>query len=216
VWARARLKPAARRRPQSASEKNKMLTYRVITPPVIEPVTLTEAKAQCRVDITDDDTFLTDLIGRARETIEKMNWRAFLTQTIELWLEEWPHDDEIELPAPPLQSVTSIVYYDVDDVAHTLSATVYFVDVISEPGQVHLKHNQTWPILTLRDYNAICVTYKAGWAAAADVPKSIKQAVLLLVGHWYENREASIVGAIAREIELGIQALLNLDNARRF
>jgi uncharacterized phiE125 gp8 family phage protein len=193
-----------------------MPIYRVITPPVLEPVTLIEAKAQCRVDITDDDTFITDLIGRARETIEKMDWRAFLPQTIELWLEEWPADDEIKLPAPPLQSVTSIVYYDVDDIAHTLAPTVYFVDVVREPGQVHLRHNQTWPILTLRDYNAICVTYVAGWSAAANVPKSIKQAVLLLIGHWYENREASISGTIAREIELGIQMLLNLDNAKRF
>jgi uncharacterized phiE125 gp8 family phage protein len=191
-------------------------TFRVVTAPVLEPVTLTEAKAQCRVDILDDDTFITGLISGAREYVEKIDWRAFLSQTIELWLEGWPCDDDIHLPRPPLQSVTSVKYYDVADVEYTLSPTVYFVDVVSEPGRICLKDNQSWPSLTLREYNAVCVTYIAGWTAAASVPKTIKQAVQLVIGHWYENREASTVGAVSREIDMGVRALINLDRVKRF
>lgn len=190
-------------------------SFRVTVDPVLEPVTLTEAKAQCRVDLTDDDTFITGLIGRAREYVEKLDWRAFMTQTLELWIAEWPGED-LTLPRPPLASVTHIKYYDVNDVEATLSTAVYFVDTVSEPGRVGLKYNQTWPNVALRDYNAICVTFVAGWATANAVPKTIKQAILLVIGHWYENREASTVGAVSREIEMGVQALINLDHARHF
>jgi uncharacterized phiE125 gp8 family phage protein len=191
-------------------------TWRVITPPVLEPVTLTEVKAQCRIDGTAEDTYLGTLITAAREYCEAIDWRAYLTQTIELWLEAWPHDDEIELPRPPLQSVTSVEYYDVNDAKYTLSPLDYYVDTIRVPGAVHLKYLKTWPVTQLRDYNAICVTYKAGATAAANVPAVIKQAMLLLIGHWYENREAVLVGTISKPIDFAVQALLEIDRAFRF
>jgi uncharacterized phiE125 gp8 family phage protein len=190
--------------------------YRVTVPPTIEPVTLSEAKAHCRVDIGDDDALIAALIVRAREYCEGVDWCAYMTQTIELWLEDWPRDDEIELPRPPLQSVTSIEYYDVHDVKYTLATSVYAVDVVSVPGLVHLKYLQTWPITLLRDYNAICITYVAGWDTAAYMPQVIKQAILLLVGHWYENREATIVGAVSRPIDFAVSALLSLNSVKSF
>jgi uncharacterized phiE125 gp8 family phage protein len=189
---------------------------KIITAPVLEPITLTEAKAQCRVDISDDDALITGYIAAARDYCEKIDWRAYLTQTIELWLEEWPCGDEISLPRPPLQSVTKIEYYGVDDTKYTLETSVYGVDANSTPGRVHLKYNQVWPSTQLRDYSAICVTYLAGWTAAANVPQTIKQAVLLLVGHWYENREATTVGAVSRPIEFAVESLLGLNRAMRF
>jgi uncharacterized phiE125 gp8 family phage protein len=185
-------------------------------PPVIEPVTLAEAKAQCRVDGTDEDALITALISAAREYCEGRDWLAYLTQTIECWFDDWPHADEIELPRPPLQSVTSVEYYDVNDVKYTLSPTVYAVDTVSLPGLVHLKYLQTWPIVNLRDYNAICVTYKAGWTGTAYLPQVVKQACLLLIGHWFENREATISGTTHRSIEFAVDSLLALNSARSF
>ena len=190
--------------------------WRVITPPTIEPLTLAEAKAQCRIDIDDDDTLIAGMIQAAREYCEAIDWRSYLTQTIELWLEAWPGDDEIELPLPPLQSVTSVEYYDTDDVKYTLTASDYYVDTISEPGRVVLKNLKTWPTTSLRDYNAICVTYKAGWTTQAAVPQAIKQAMLLLIGHWYENREATTLGAVSRPIDFAVKALLGLKRMMQF
>lgn len=189
---------------------------KVATPPTVEPITLAEAKAQCRVDISDDDALIESLIGAAREYCEKLDWRAYLTQTLELWLEEWPCDDEIELPRPPLQSVTSVKYYDTADAETTLSTAVYYVNTISQPGEVHLKYQQTWPTAILRDYNAICITYVAGWTSAALMPKTIKQAMLLLIGHWYENRETATVGAVSREIDFAVRSLIGLDRFFHF
>lgn len=192
--------------------------WRVTVPPTIEPVTLAEAKAQCRVDasMTDEDALIASYIAGAREICEGMDWRAYLTQTIELWLPGWPTDGKIELPRPPLQSVSSIVYYDTADAAATLATSVYFVDTVSQPGRVRLRSKQSWPGATLRDYNAICVTYVAGWTAAAAVPEKIKQAMRLIIGHWYENREDATVGAVSRTIELGARMLLTIDQRKQF
>lgn len=189
---------------------------KVITPPSGEPITLAEAKAQCHVDGTEEDALITGYIVTAREYCEGFDWRAYLTQTIELWREHWPLDDEIELPKPPLQSVTKVEYYLTDDTKLTLPTTVYGVDAISTPGTVHLKYCQQWPNAVLRDYNAICVTYVAGYANAAAVPQSIKQAMLLLVSHWYENREAVLVGTISKQIDFAVRALLDVNRASRF
>jgi len=192
------------------------MPIKIITPPAIEPLTLAEAKAQCRVDITTDDALLATLISVARDTCERLAWRAFLTQTIELWLDAWPASNSIVLPRPPLQSVTKIEYYDIDDVKATLSSAVYSVDTIAEPGKVWLKYNQSWPTTSLREHNAICVTYVAGWTNPADVPQSARQAMLMLVGHWYENRESVLVGTISKSLEFGVMSLLGMNRVNQF
>lgn len=185
--------------------------------PVQEPLTLAEAKAHCRVDITTDDAYLTDLIRAAREWCEAHDWRAYLTQTWEYWLDGWPGGSAIILPKPPLASVSKIEYYGTDDTKYTLAASVYAADVISVPGIVHLKYNQVWPTeTTLRPYNPICVTFVAGWSNPTEVPRRIKQAMLLLVGHWYENRENVLVGTISKSLEFGVTSLLGVNRANTF
>jgi len=180
-----------------------------------EPITLAEAKTQCRVDSSADDTYISGLISAARAWCEKRDWRRYCLQTVQMWLEEWPDDDEIVLPKPPLRNVASIVYYTTDDLPHTLDSSVYFVDTVNEPGRVHLRYAQVWPVTPLRDYNAVCITANIGWDTPADVPPTIKQAIKLIVGHWYENRENSTVGAVSRSIELGALALLDVERMYR-
>jgi len=191
-------------------------SIRIVTPPSEEPVTLTEAKLQCRVDISDDDAFITALITAAREWCEKYDWRAYVTQTIEYRCDAWPADDYFVLPRPPLQEINSVKYIDEDGVEFTLDPATYQIDPYSEPGGFYLLLNESWPNDPLRAHNAITVNYTAGFGDAADVPVRIQQAILLLVGHWYENRENSTVGAVNRSIEFGVQALLGIDRAMRF
>lgn len=190
---------------------------KLVTGPTIEPITLAEAKAQCRVEasLTDEDTLINGYIAAARRWCEKVDRRAFLTQTWQLWLDAWPASNAIKLRLPPLQSVSSIVHYDDADVATTFAASNYYVDTVSEPGRVVLRSAASWPNATLREANGICVTFVAGWAAAASVPATLKQAVQLVVGYWYENREAAVIGAVSREIELGVRALLDTERMIR-
>ena len=192
------------------------MAIKITVGPSVEPVTLDEAKAQCRVDLSDDDALITALIVAAREYLEGLDWRAWMTQTVEYWLDDWPRNFVIDLPRPPVQSVTSIKYYDIHDAEFTFASTNYFVDTITEPARIGLNWNCNWPPESLRAVNAVCVTYVAGWPAQEYFPQRLKQAMLLLIGHWYENREASTVGAVNRQIELGVKDLLGLDRGFRF
>ena len=186
------------------------MAVKLITAPTQEPITLAEAKAQCRVDITTDDALIAGLVKAARLYCEKISWRAFMRQTWELWLDSWPASS-FTLPFPPLYSVTSIKYYDTADVEATLSTSIYYADTIATPGAIRLKYNQTWPSTVLRTYNAVVVRFVAGYATDEEVPQNFKQAMLLLVGHWYENREAVTLGTVSRQLELAVRTLLEID-----
>lgn len=177
-------------------------------PPASEPVTLGEAKSHVRVDTADDDALINGLIRAAREYCEDFQGRSYLEQTWQLWLDAWPEGNEIILPRPPLKSVTHVKYYGADGTEYTLPATDYIVDTVSEPGRIVLGYGKTWPSITLRLANAIVVEYVAGRAAVGEVPQRVKQAMQLLVGHWYEHREAVLTGSISKEIELSVHALL--------
>ena len=180
--------------------------------PTVEPVSLAEAKAHCRVDVSDDDTLLGNLIKAARTHVETVcrPRRALVNETW-LWVADaWPASDTIELGVAPLSSVTSVKYTNDAGVEATLAATNYLVDTYSEPGRLRLKSTASWPSVTLRELNGLIVTFVAGYgAAASNVPEPFRQAMLLLIGHWYENREAQIVsGAVPKALEFAVDALL--------
>jgi uncharacterized phiE125 gp8 family phage protein len=184
-----------------------MLEYglKLVTPPTLEPVTLAEAKRQANVVASDEDSLLTALIVAARELVEQDTSRALLTQTWALKLHDW-FVDKLELPRAPLQSVTSIKYLDSAGVEQTLPASYYDVDTHREPGVIWRDEDAVWPLVS-DDANAITITYKAGYGdAAAACPGRAKQAILLLVGHWYRVREA--VGQVGTEVALAYERLI--------
>lgn len=183
----------------------------LVTPPTAEPVTLAEAKLFLRVDVTDDDALITELIAAARKRNEEKQGRAYVTQTWDLFLDEWPEKDgPIEVPRPPLQSVTSVKYTKSGGSVVTLAATEYYVDTASEPGRVVLNVDKSWPSDELRSANGIEVRFVAGYGAASTVPEQIKDAVKELVAHWYEHRD------LGQEIPRGIDLLLYEKHARKW
>lgn len=159
---------------------------KLITPPTLEPVTLQEAKDHLRVTTTDEDALISELITSARQQAETFLRRALLTQTWALYLDSFP--DQIELPNSPVQSVTSIKYIDVDGVEQTLSTLQYDVHTQNEPALIVPAYGKTWPSIRSQ-LNAITVEFVAGWQIQQSVPGPIKSALLLIIGHLYENRE---------------------------
>ncbi len=157
-----------------------------------------------------EDTLIEGLITAAREVCEAHTNRAFVTQTWTLYLADWPNTDCIRLPKGNLQSVESFTYTDSAGTVNTLTEdTDYLVDTYSEPGRLLLPYGGTWPSTTLSPSNPIAIEFVCGYGdVASNVPKSIKQAILLLVGHWYEHREAVLTGATSKEIEFAVKALL--------
>lgn len=180
------------------------------TDPTEEPISVTEAKTHLRVDISDDDTLIEGLIQAARDYLESATRRAFCTQTWRLSLEDWPDKYEIEIPRPPLVSVTSLKYTDSAGTVTTLSSSLYTVDTDSEPGRFVLNYGESWPSVTLGTGTPIQLVYVAGYGGASAVPQWIKQAMYLLVGHWYENREATITGAgvLSNPIPFTLESLI--------
>lgn len=186
------------------------MSLKLYTAPAAEPISLAEAKLHLRVDIADDDELITAQIKAAREYVEQLANRSLITQTWEYTLEAFPDGNQIVLPRPPLVSVTSVVYTDYTGTAATFSSLYYTVDTYAEPGQIVLKYGQLWPAVALATVNGVCIRYTAGYGATgASVPQRLRQAILLLLGHWYENREAVQFGNLMpQELPFAVQALL--------
>lgn len=180
------------------------------------PVSLSEAKSHLRVDISDDDALIHRQIKAIVHDLERRYNTAFITQTWTLYLDNWP-GLAIELPRFPLQSVTSVKYTPYGGVAATFSSDSYTVDTYTKPGRVVLDSRSAWPGDELEDVNGIAVEFVAGYGNAEnDVPDPIRQAILLILGNWYENRETLIVGAkFANAPDLNIDRLLMM-NYREF
>jgi len=136
---------------------------------------------------SDEDTYLTSLITAAREYCEEYQNRAYITQTWELGLDEFP--DEIEIPKGKLQTIDSIKYTDSDNVTTTLAATEYVVSTRGILGRVVPAYSKTFPSFVESPLDAVIVTFTCGYGDdASDVPEKVKQAIKLLISHWFTNR----------------------------
>jgi len=184
------------------------MAVRLITPPAAEPVTLTEAKAHLRVDHSEDDALISSLISASRVYCEQFTARAFITQTWEYVVDAFP-TNEIMLPMPPLQSVVSIKYDDGAGVEQTLDITEYEVDTVSQPGWV-VPVTTGWPAVW-DSINSVRIRFVAGYDPgtdspidlAANVPHSLKAAILLHVGQLYAQREDIVVGTTVTRVPTG-------------
>lgn len=189
---------------------------RLITAPTVEPLSLVEARLHLRLDASGspethpDDALVSSLIKAARQHIDgKDGWlnRALITQTWELVMDKFP-SNEIRIPLPPLQSVTSIKYDDVDGVEQTIDSSDYIVDSDSEPGWIVPVSDTPWPS-TMDTIKAVRIRFVAGYGdEGADVPEPIRAGMLLMIGTWYENRQSVIVGTGATELPMAVDALL--------
>lgn len=183
-----------------------MSNWTLYTAPAVEPVNLADLKANCRIDVTDHDDLLTQLIVAARTYLEEVTWLSFITQTWEYRTDRWA--DPIVLPRGPLQSITSVKYYDTADVQQTLSTDVYEASIYDLPGGVRLKHDQTWP--AVRGHaDDIVVRYVSGYGAtAATVPQPLRQAILLLAGHLFDHPEVVVTGLSVAPMPLSVSSLI--------
>jgi len=178
---------------------------KLVTAPIIEPVTLEEARVHCKVTSTAEDFLLELAIRAAREHAEAYTGRRFVTQTWDYFLDCLPIG-EIELPYGPLVSVTSVKYFDEAGVEQTLATSEYQVDASSDPGRIAPAYGKSWPSARAQ-LNAVTVRFVCGYGGLASVPFSIKAAILLIVGHLFEHREENQDFQV-HEMPLGSERLL--------
>ncbi len=175
-----------------------------------EPVTKAQAKIHLRVEHSADDDLIDALIKGARQRLEEETGRAWVTQTWQLTFISAPTTSLVRLPRPPLISVTSVTYVDTEGDTQTLSASEYQVISQVTPGIIFLHLPSGAPAGPSDGTIGLwTVTYTAGWGvSAATVPQPLVQALLLLVGHLYENREAVVVGSNAIKLPMAVDWLV--------
>lgn len=182
--------------------------YELITAPAVEPITLAEARAHLRATATDEDALIQAWIIAARRRAESITWRALCTQTWDWFLDAFPCSGEaLEVPFPPLQSVTSISYVDDAGATQVLATSEYQVDSKAQPGRIAEAYSKTWPSTRVQ-MNAVTVRFVAGYGLADKVPWEIRAAMLLMVGHFYEHREDVSVGNIVNVMPRSADDLL--------
>lgn len=170
------------------------MNLRVITAPTEEPVSTETAKLFLRVDASAEDTLIASLIKAAREKGEELSRRAFVTQTLEMIVDDFPPNYALKVARPRLQSVTSVTYYDEDN--NSAVWTDYVVNARSEPGTIIF---DSLPSVALMESGGVVVRFVAGYGAASAVPERIKNLILSLVAYWYENRESRDVPSDIRK-----------------
>lgn len=180
----------------------------LVTAPVSEPVDLEEAKEHLRVEDAGETPYIQRLIAAARQYVEDYTWRALVTQTWELALDEFP-GGAVVLAKGRLGSVTSVKYRDAAGIEQTLSPTSYQVDDVAEPGRVLPAPGTSWPSVETGRVNAVRIRFVAGFGPPSDVPAPIKAAMLLIIGHLYEHREMEVIGTISTPLNFAVDALLS-------
>lgn len=180
----------------------------VVTPPASLPVSLDAARRNSRIDTTDDDTRLTELIRAATAYIEKHTDTGLITQTLSWKMDKFPACSKwLYLPSWPVQSIVSVSYTDSNNAAQTISpSTIALRNPTEGRARIARQNWEAWP--AVKDTpDCVDIRFTVGFGSTeASVPDAYKQAILLLVGHWYENREA--IGNVGNEIAFAVQALI--------
>lgn len=173
------------------------------------PLSVCEAKRQLRLepDDTDQDDHIADLCAAAHRKIERELGYPILRQTRATHLSGFPRGP-IWLGGGDSASILSISYRDTSNAVQTLDAADYSLDAVSRVAQVYPAPLKSWPSTTCTP-GAVIVEWQAGWTVPSEVPEDLIHAMKLLVGHWDQNREAVVVGAISAEVQIALDDLLS-------
>lgn len=164
-------------------------TWYVSTVPTVEPITVDEVKSFGNIDSSDENTLIEGYIKAVREATQNYLGRSLIEQSITLLMDFWP-GIVIELPMPPLISITGVYTTDEDGTDTTYASTNYMTITSTETrGKLILRQGATAPTNTDRDYGGFKVVYKAGYGnEATDVPQSIREGMKLWTAIFYETR----------------------------
>lgn len=183
-----------------------------VTQPAVEPVSLDDALSHLRVEQGQDDLTVLSLITAARQHVENVTGYAMVQRQFRLTLDYFPSGDRIILPRSNLLAIDSVQYVDRDGNTQTWDDSNYTTGEINGEGCLVLDPDSDWPTVK-EQRDAVTITYTAGYASLGDddagnIPLPLKQAMLLLIGHWYENREAVNVGTSVTPVPMAVDALL--------
>ncbi len=161
--------------------------------PAVEPVSLAEAKAYLRVEHADDDDIIAALIAGARVHVEAQTRRALITQVWRIARDTWPANGRIVVVPAPLRALVAARINKLDGATQAIDVGAFAVDAISAPAVLAFAAGAL--PAPGRVVGGIELDVEIGYGdVPADVPEPLRQAVRVLVAHWYENRGLIAVG----------------------
>jgi len=191
------------------------ITPNLITAPTTEAISVAELKRQ--LGIASDDSLWDNQLEicrvAARQYYERRTGRTVHETEWEIVLDEFPDEDEVELPrATPLISITSLKYTDSDGETTTWDSSNYIADTDSLPGKLVLGYGKSWPSATLYPASPIKIRYKAGIETTSPITEARdddKAPILLIAAALFENRAGWLQdGKISPTLDFGLQMLL--------
>lgn len=164
-----------------------------------DPVTLAEARIHLRLPSTidsDEQAEITRMISVATEYAESFTNRSWTTGSKTVYFDAFPAGAErsklgLYLPGGNISSITSVTYYDGDYSQQTLAGSAYRLVGAADRAYLFPAMGEVWPTDVANEPKHIAVTYALD--GSVDVPASVKQAILLLVGSVYEYREDGVI-----------------------
>ena len=148
-----------------------------VVAPAAEPLALVETKEFLRVEHSDDDARISDMIVTARTLAEQWMRRSLVTQSWKLTQEEAIYST-IRLPMGPGQSITSVTTTSENGTVATVPTSEYALSASRE----------SLVITTVITGFRIDITYAAGYGTTAQVPRPIKLGMLSHVAALYDGR----------------------------
>lgn len=164
-------------------------------------VTLPEAKAHLRVTGTAEDALIAALITAASDFIGESSGRVLALETWKIMCPGFL--GTVKLPKSPLIAITEIGYNDTAGAALTANLSDFSTIIGDDWGYICPKSGKSWPTSDTARLDGASITFTAGYSV---LPDALRMAVLLMVGHYYVNREA--VGATQSELPLAVESLV--------
>lgn len=179
------------------------------------PVSIETVKAHLRVDTDDEDDLIEAYLRAAGREFERQTSRGLFPTLYEWRLDAWPCSGE-ELPFGPVREVTSLAYIDADGETQDIDEANWSM-VLSDRGARVVYAEGYTPPAPGRAVDGVAIRFWAGHDARNDaaseseehlaLPRSADMALLLMVAHWYQNREAASAQTLA-EIPLGAAQMM--------
>lgn len=161
------------------------MTIAELLPPAAEPITLAEVKAHLRLETTDEDLLLSGLIRAARLHLENQTGLCLISRLLRLYLDDWPDTHVIQIARGPVQTIEIVTVYDAVGAPVEIDTSGYVLDGTARPARLVLPGRRA----TERALNGIEIDFIAGFGeSGADVPDTLKRALLLHVAAMFELR----------------------------
>ncbi len=191
---------------------------KLITAPSVKPISLSEARDHLRVSTTDEDSYINLVIASAVDYYQREAWLQLIAATYEFYLDKFPNGSTpIELPLPPMQSITSIIYVDTDGNTQTWDSSKYELDTSVFPGKIRPINSESYPG-TNDQFKAVIIKFKAGYGdSSTEIPDTILSTLKLLISYLYDHRDFVIPQKErGHDLPMGIVNMIQKNSVKRF